>query len=79
MTIRYFPVLFQPVPENIVTALDGTYELEPLSGGICRLHLYSHFKLATSFNFYASWWASWIMKDIQQNILQVIRHRAEGQ
>ncbi|NSL88978.1 SRPBCC family protein [Chitinophaga sp. Mgbs1] len=59
--------------------LDGTYELEPLSGGICRLHLYSHFKLATSFNFYASWWASWIMKDIQQNILQVIRHRAEGQ
>ncbi|SKA09642.1 hypothetical protein SAMN04488128_102733 [Chitinophaga eiseniae] len=58
--------------------LDGTYELEPLSNGIYRLHLYSHFKLHTTFNFYASWWASWIMKDIQNNILQVIRQRAES-
>ncbi|NML36613.1 hypothetical protein HHL17_05325 [Chitinophaga sp. G-6-1-13] len=58
--------------------LDGTYELEPLSNGNYRLHLYSHFKLHTTFNFYASWWASWIMKDIQNNILQVIRQRAES-
>lgn len=57
--------------------LDGTYELEPLADNRCRLHLYSHFKLATSFNFYASWWAGWIMKDIQNNILQVIKRRAE--
>ncbi|MGX5816686.1 SRPBCC family protein [Chitinophaga lutea] len=57
--------------------LDGTYELEQLPGGGYRLHLYSHFKLSTTFNFYASWWAGWIMKDIQHNILQVIRHRAE--
>ncbi|MBC9931219.1 hypothetical protein [Chitinophaga qingshengii] len=58
--------------------LNGTYELEPLSNGNYRLHLYSHFKLHTTFNFYASWWASWIMKDIQNNILQVIRQRAES-
>ncbi|NLR64492.1 hypothetical protein HGH92_09270 [Chitinophaga varians] len=58
--------------------LNGTYELEPLSDGTCRLHLYSHFRLNTTFNFYASWWASWIMKDIQNNILQVIRQRAES-
>lgn len=58
--------------------LDGTYELQPLGNGNYRLHLYSHFKLTTTFNFYASWWASWIMKDIQQNILQVIRQRAEA-
>jgi uncharacterized ferritin-like protein (DUF455 family) len=57
--------------------LDGTYELEPLADNRYRLHLYSHFKLATSFNFYASWWAGWIMKDIQNNILQVIKRRAE--
>lgn len=56
--------------------LDGTYELQPLSDGNFRLHLYSHFELNTTFNFYASWWASWIMKDIQNNILQVIRQRA---
>ena len=57
--------------------LDGTYELEQLSENTCRLHLYSHFRLNTTFNFYAGWWASWIMRDIQQNILQVIRTRAQ--
>ncbi|HVV54641.1 MAG TPA: TIGR01777 family oxidoreductase [Mucilaginibacter sp.] len=57
--------------------LDGTYVLQQLSPGKYRLHLYSHFKLTTTFNFYASWWAGWIMKDIQNNILQVIKQRAE--
>jgi hypothetical protein len=57
--------------------LDGTYELQPLNDSSYRLHLYSHFKLSTTFNFYASWWAGWIMKDIQKNILEVIKARAE--
>lgn len=57
--------------------LNGTYELEKLNEKTYRLHLYSHFKLTTTFNFYASWWAKWIMKDIQQNILQVEKKRAE--
>lgn len=59
--------------------LNGTYELEKLGENHYRLHLYSHFKLATNFNFYASWWAKWIMKDIQQNILQVEKFRAENE
>ncbi len=57
--------------------LNGTYELEKLNEGTYRLHLYSHFKLNTTFNFYASWWAKWIMKDIQNNILQVEKQRSE--
>lgn len=57
--------------------LNGTYELQQLDNDTYRLHLYSHFKLTTSFNFYASWWAGWIMKDIQNNILQIIKTRAE--
>ncbi|MBC8173614.1 MAG: hypothetical protein H7X71_06895, partial [Chitinophagales bacterium] len=57
--------------------LDGTYELQKINNYTYRLHLYSHFKLTTTFNFYASWWAGWIMKDIQNNILQVIKERAE--
>jgi hypothetical protein len=57
--------------------LDGTYELQRLNDSTCRLHLYSHFTLRTTFNFYASWWAGWIMKDIQNNILQVIQTRCE--
>ncbi|MGN6638394.1 MAG: TIGR01777 family oxidoreductase, partial [Mucilaginibacter sp.] len=62
---------------NYFDVLDGTYVLQQLSPGTYRLHLYSHFKLTTTFNFYASWWAGWIMKDIQNNILQVIKQRAE--
>lgn len=58
--------------------LNGTYELEQLNATTCRLHLYSHFILKTSFNFYASWWAKWIMKDIQNNILQVEKARSES-
>jgi hypothetical protein len=57
--------------------LNGTYELQKLNDTTYRLHLFSHFKLTTTFNFYASWWAGWIMKDIQKNILQVIKERSE--
>jgi hypothetical protein len=57
--------------------LNGTYELEQINANTCRLKLYSHFKLSTTFNFYASVWAGWIMTDIQQNILKVIKARSE--
>lgn len=59
--------------------LDGTYELEKLSNGLNRLHLYSHFKMNTTFNFYAGWWGTWIMKDIQNNILRVEKKRSENE
>ncbi|TJY66682.1 hypothetical protein FAZ19_07120 [Sphingobacterium alkalisoli] len=57
--------------------LNGTYELEKLANGLHRLHLYSHFKMNTTFNFYAGWWGKWIMKDIQNNILQIEKERSE--
>ena len=57
--------------------LNGTYELEKLPNGLNRLHLYSHFKMNTTFNFYAGWWGKWIMKDIQNNILQIEKKRSE--
>lgn len=58
--------------------LNGTYELEKLNDTTYRLHLYSYFKLTTTFNFYASWWAGWIMQDIQNNILQIVKSRSES-
>ncbi|PVH23952.1 SRPBCC family protein [Sphingobacterium corticibacter] len=58
--------------------LNGTYELEALNDKTYRLHLWSNFKLTTTFNLYASWWANSIMKDIQNNILQVQKLRAES-
>ena len=59
--------------------LNGTYELEKLPSGLNRLHLYSYFKMNTTFNFYAGWWGKWIMKDIQNNILQVEKKRSENE
>ncbi len=57
--------------------LNGTYELEKLEEDRYRLHLYSYFKMNTTFNFYAGWWGKIIMKDIQNNILKVEKKRAE--
>lgn len=59
--------------------LSGTYQLEQLDEKTWRLHLYSNFKLTTTFNFYASWWVNNIMKDIQNNILQIEKQRAEAE
>ncbi|HMR20291.1 MAG TPA: hypothetical protein PKA53_13390 [Sphingobacterium sp.] len=58
--------------------LNGTYELERIGNKKYRLHLYSHFVLKTTFNFYAGIWAKWIMKDIQNNILRIEKKRAES-
>lgn len=58
--------------------LEGTYELEKLGEEQYRLHLYSEFKMRTTFNFYAGWWGQLIMKDIQNNILKVEKKRAEA-
>lgn len=57
--------------------LSGTYELEKLPNGMHRLHLYSYFKMNTTFNFYAGLWGKWIMKDIQNNILKIEKQRSE--
>jgi hypothetical protein len=59
--------------------LNGTYELEQLDAHTCKLKLYSNFKLHTTFNFYADIWAGLIMKDIQKNILKVIKQRSESE
>ncbi len=60
------------------TVLDGTYELAPAGNGKYNLILYSHFKMNTTFNFYSGLWAKWIMKDIQNNILGIIKNRCEN-
>jgi hypothetical protein len=42
------------------------------------LHLSSRHRLSTRFNFYAGVWTDFIMHDLQQAILSVIRQRAEA-
>jgi hypothetical protein len=58
--------------------LDGTYELEKIANNKYKLILYSNFSMKTTFNSYAGIWGEWIMKDIQNNILKVIKERSEN-
>ncbi len=58
--------------------LEGTYEIEQLQGGGCRLHLTSRHRLSTRFNAYAGWWSEQVMNQIQGSILEVIRTRTEA-
>lgn len=57
--------------------LNGTYKLEKIRDNKYNLILYSNFSMKTTFNSYASIWGNWIMKDIQNNILRVIKTRSE--
>lgn len=56
--------------------LEGRYEIIPAEGGV-TLNLTSKFRLSTGFNFYSGFWSKLIMKDIQDNILNIIKARCE--
>jgi len=57
--------------------LHGEYRIEPRRDGGTLLRLVSRHRLSTTFNFYARIWTDAIMRDIQENILYVIRNRCE--
>jgi hypothetical protein len=57
--------------------LQGEYHIEPIGGHRAVLHLSSRHRLSTRFNAYAGLWSDAIMRDIQQSILLVIKHRSE--
>jgi hypothetical protein len=58
--------------------LEGRYQLEKISEQHIILHLTSRFRLSTSFNFYSGLWSKLIMRDIQKNILEIIKERSES-
>lgn len=55
----------------------GAYEIEPRDGGVI-LHLRSELRLSTRFNVYAGAWADLVMESIQDNILEIVKARAEA-
>ncbi len=57
--------------------MEGKYEIEPISRSEVRLHLTSKFRLSTNFNFYSGLWSKLIMRDIQNNILRIVKERSE--
>jgi hypothetical protein len=57
--------------------LTGTYELHPVSPTRTMLVLRSEHRVSTRFNICAAWWADRVMASVQQNILGVLKERAE--
>lgn len=57
--------------------LEGRYEIQQINSNKIILHLTSQFRLSTPFNFYSGLWSKLIMKDIQENILNIIKERSE--
>ena len=57
--------------------LEGKYEIQQVAKNKVILHLTSQFRLSTPFNFYSGLWSKVIMKDIQKNILKIIKERSE--
>jgi hypothetical protein len=70
-----------PAPFNAIggpfDVLDGTYSIEPLANGQVILHLSSTHRLTTAINAYGSLWTDYIMRDLQDYILEIIKARCE--
>jgi hypothetical protein len=58
--------------------LDGSYDIVPLGPGRVELRLRTTHRLSTHFNVYAGFWTDLLMRQIQENLLHVIRTRAEA-
>ena len=57
--------------------LQGEYDIEPIDVNKVILHLSSTQRLSTRFNAYTALWTEAIMRDIQNYILKIIKHRCE--
>lgn len=57
---------------------DGGFWIEPLGQDRVMLHLSSQHRLSTHFNFYGGLWTDWVMRDLQNYILSVIKARCEA-
>lgn len=63
---------------NYFDVLDGCYEIHKLDeSNLYRIDLTSKFRLSTNFNFYSGFWSKTIMRDIQENVLRVLKNRVE--
>jgi hypothetical protein len=58
--------------------MDGVYEIVPLDAGRVELRLTTTHRLSTHFNLYAGFWTDLLMRQIQENLLHVVRTRAEA-
>jgi hypothetical protein len=59
--------------------IDGAYEVVPLDSGRVELRLTTTHRLSTHFNLYAGFWTGLLMREIQANLLHVVRTRSEAE
>lgn len=57
--------------------LEGRFRIEPAARGVV-LHLTSRHRLTTRLNGYASLWTTAVMRDIQDTVCAVVKHRSEA-
>ncbi len=71
-----------PLPQiggKYLEVFEGGFRIEPVSADRVILHLSSQHRLSTHFNFYGGLWTDWVMRDLQNYILGVIKARSEAQ
>jgi hypothetical protein len=55
----------------------GGYELLPLANGKTRLRLTTRYRMRARLSFYLAWWGEVLLGNVQENVLTIIRDRAE--
>ncbi|HSH01180.1 MAG TPA: hypothetical protein VLL52_01590 [Anaerolineae bacterium] len=82
-TIRETSQNLLPPPLNLIDGerfdvIAGRYDIEPQADGTVILHLTSDHYLQSRFNRYGSFWTDYIMRDLQNYILRILKDRAEA-
>ena len=82
-TIEEASGIFLPAPMDMIDGetfdvLEATYEIEELDDGTVLLHLSSQHTLTTRFNRYGAFWTDQLMRTLQNNILEIMKERAEA-
>ncbi len=66
-------------PDGLFLKIDtGDYTIRPVSPGLTRLTLNTRYIAMTHVNLYARLWGEFLLGDIQDNILTIIKDRAEA-
>ena len=56
----------------------GGYTLTPLAGGRVRVELSTTYRMRSRLGWYAGWWGEVMLGDVHDNVLAIIKGRAEG-
>jgi hypothetical protein len=72
------PDLLYQIDGPYFQMLDGYYQITPREDGKVLLTLSSRHRLTTHFNGYAGFWTDAVMRDLRQDILEIVRDRCVG-